>query len=112
MTTSEQLIEDQKVIDKLESEELDLLKQLNEKREILRKLKTDHWLKERNLHIGDAVAFKDGTGISEKIYEGKLVGFEYYGTNPGMPLVMLFNKSGDVGKTKKRVYRGHTILKI
>lgn len=114
MTTSEELIADQKVIDGLEKQELDLLQQLNEKREMLRKLKTEKWLKMRGLKIGDAIAYKTGSGVSERIWEGKLTGFEYQGTNPGYPIIMLFNKDGNVGKTRKRIWNMEqpSIIKI
>lgn len=110
----EQLRADQEIIDRLEKNELYLLQQLNEQREQLRKLKTEYWLKERGLQIGDAIAYKTGKGVSERIWEGKLTHFEYQGTNPAHPMILLFNKDGQIGKTRKRIFHSEiqSIIKI
>lgn len=114
MKTPEQLDADQKTIDALEKHELDLLQKLNEKRDEIRKLKAEHWLNKRNLQIGDAIAFKTGKGLSERIWEGKLISFEYQGTNPSFPVIAIFNKDGQIGKTRKRIWPSElpSIIKI
>lgn len=114
MTTSEQLIEDRKVIDKLEKEELEILKQLNEKRDQIRKLKSDYWLKQKGFEMNDAIQFKTGKGLGEKILSGKLVGFEYAGTSPWGPRVLLFKADGDVGKVVRRLssHEVETMIRI
>jgi hypothetical protein len=114
MTTSDQLIEDRKVIDKLEKEELELLRQLNLKRDIIKKLKGDHWLKSKGLEMNDAVQFKTGVRLGEKILSGKIVGFEYSGTNPWAPRVLLFNADGNIGKVTRRLSdaESNTMIRI
>lgn len=108
MIKPEELIADKKVIDKLENEELDILRKLNEKCDQIKTLKAQYWLKTKGLEMNDAIQFTTGKGLGEKTLSGKIIGFEYSGTNPWAPRILLFNADGNIGKVVRRLTAAET----
>jgi len=88
------------MIDKLITEEKNLLVAIHENRIKQKEYYTNLICEKYKIKIGDTIKFKDGkdfiTGVIDR--------FDYSGVKPNYPIVLLFNQDGKVGKREKRCW--------
>lgn len=89
------------MLDRLITEELDLMQKLAANRAEQKLLYTFEFEKEMNLKIGDRIKYINNGSLVECVIKG----YEYDGNKPVRIIVYRVNNDGRVGKFKNIIYR-------